>query len=120
MYNQYAQSVPPLLVAMDKTLWIKDEYLQQILSGRKTIEVRVAYSNLTRLVPGDRLLLNGVHPYLIRRIARYATFEELLSHEAAPAIAPDLSPDQLLPALRAIYPPDKEALGALAIEITPA
>ena len=25
-----------------KTLWIKDEYLQHILSGRKTVEVRVA------------------------------------------------------------------------------
>jgi ASC-1-like (ASCH) protein len=26
-----------------KTLWIKDEYLNQILEGRKTIEIRVAY-----------------------------------------------------------------------------
>ena len=29
-----------------KTLWIKDEYLQLILAGRKTIEVRVGYSNI--------------------------------------------------------------------------
>jgi ASC-1-like (ASCH) protein len=26
-----------------KTLWIKDEYLEQILEGRKTVEVRVGY-----------------------------------------------------------------------------
>ncbi len=104
---------------MTKTLWIKDEYLQHILSGRKTIEVRVAYSNLTRLRPGDHLLLNGAHPFVIRRITRYATFEELLAHENPLAIAPALSPEELLPALRAIYPPDKEALGALALEIAP-
>jgi ASC-1-like (ASCH) protein len=50
-----------------KTLWIKDEYLQMILAGRKTIEVRVG-----RLQAGDRLLLNGRHAYLIGRIGRYA------------------------------------------------
>ncbi len=104
---------------MNKTLWIKDEYLQQILAGRKTVEVRVAYSNLTRLQPGDRLLLNDVHSFVIGRIARYASFEELLAHEDPRTIAPELSPEHLLPAMRAIYPPDKEALGVLAIEITP-
>ncbi len=102
---------------MTKTLWIKDEYLQQILSGRKTVEVRVAYRNLTRLQPGDRLLLNEVHPFIIRRIARYESFEELLAHEAPHTIAPDLSPQELVPAMRAIYPPDKEALGVIAFEI---
>ena len=55
-----------------KTLWIKDEYLQMILTGRKTIEVRVGYSNITCLQVGDRLLLNGRHAYLIGRIGRYA------------------------------------------------
>ncbi len=104
---------------MTKTLWIKDEYLQQILAGRKTVEVRVAYSNLTRLNPGDHLLLNDAHPFIIRRIARYTNFEDLLAHEDAHAIAPELSPEELLPAMRAIYPPDKEALGVIAIEIAP-
>ncbi len=88
-----------------KTLWIKDEYLHQILAGRKTVEVRVAYSNLTRLQPGDRLKLNDQHPFLIRRLARYADFQELLAHEDPAAIAPDLPSDRLLDALRAIYPP---------------
>jgi len=55
-----------------KTLWIKDEYLQLILDGRKTVEVRVGYSNITRLQGGDRLMLNGQHAYVIRRIGRCA------------------------------------------------
>jgi ASC-1-like (ASCH) protein len=102
-----------------KTLWIKDEYLQHILEGRKTIEIRVGYSNITRLHAGDRLLLNDQHPYSIQRVSRYASFEELLTHEDPMSIAPDISPDQLLDALRAIYPAEKEALGVIALEIAP-
>jgi len=102
-----------------KTLWIKDEYLRLILAGRKTIEVRVGYSNITRLQMGDRLLLNDQHPFVIRRIGRYVSFEELLTHEDAACIAPDVSPGQLLEELRAIYPSEKEALGVVALEIEP-
>lgn len=36
-----------------KTLWIKAEYLQHILTGRKTVEVRVGYRNITCLQVGD-------------------------------------------------------------------
>ncbi len=100
-----------------KTLWIRDEYLQQILTGRKTVEVRVAYGNIARLQVGDRLLLNEQYPFVIGRIGRYANFEELLAHEDSAAIAPDLPPGQLLGAMRAIYPSDKEALGVVALEI---
>ncbi len=102
-----------------KTLWIKDEYLAWILSGRKRVEVRVAYSNIARLQPGDRLLLNGRYPFLIRRIGRYASFEELLAHEDPQAIAPNLPAGELLPALRLIYPAEKEILGVIALEIAP-
>ena len=100
-----------------KTLWIRDEYLALILEGRKTVEVRVAYANVTRLQPGDRLLLNNSHGFIIRRVGRYADFVELLQHEDPLSIAPDLTPDALLSALRALYPPDKESLGAIALEI---
>ena len=102
-----------------KTLWIKDEYLQLILAGHKTVEVRVGYDNITRLQVGDRLLLNDRHPFVIRRIGRYASFEELLAHEDVASIAPDVPPGQLLEGLRAIYPPEKEALGVVALEIKP-
>jgi len=100
-----------------KTLWIKEEYLAEILAGRKTVEVRVAYANIARLTAGDCLLLNGAHPYVIRRIGRYADFQELLAHEDAAAIAPDLPKADLLVALREIYPAEKEALGVIALEM---
>ena len=101
-----------------KPLWVKDEYLQQILSGRKTVEVRVAYSNVARLEPGDRLLLNGQYPYSITAVRRYPDFEALVAAEDTAAIAPDLpGREALLAACRAIYPPDKEALGVVALQI---
>jgi len=123
-YLSFPESAPAAPAAVSgadaartKTLWLKDEYLAQILAGRKTIEVRVAYGNIARLQPGDRLLLNERHPYTIRRIGRYASFEELLAREDPAAIAPDLAPDRLLGALRAIYPPEKEALGIVALDL---
>jgi ASC-1-like (ASCH) protein len=100
-------------------LWIRDEYLGQILDGRKTVEVRVGYPNIVRLQPADRLLLNDRYPYLIHRIERYASFEELLASEDPARIAPDISSEELLSALRSLYGPEKEALGAVAIEIEP-
>lgn len=103
-----------------KVLWIREPYLQQILEGRKTIEVRVGYENIRRLRVGDLLRLNDLHLYRIRRVAFYPDFEALLAHEPAAAIAPDLPADSLLAALRDLYPPEKEALGAVALEIEPA
>jgi ASC-1-like (ASCH) protein len=103
-----------------KTLWIHDQYLQQILDGVKTVEIRVAYPNIARLQAGDELLLNDRHRYLVRRITTYPDFPTLLANEDPSAIAPNLAEDKLLAALREIYPPEREALGAVAIEIEPA
>lgn len=109
-----------------KTLWIREPYLSQILAGQKTIEVRVGYGNIRRLQPGDLLKLNGQHVVTLRRTASYANFEELVANEDPTEIAPDLlvvpgsreSAGELLAALRQVYPPDKEALGAVALEVT--
>ncbi|GAB4413427.1 MAG: hypothetical protein Kow00123_27110 [Anaerolineales bacterium] len=100
-----------------KTLWIKDAYLAQILAGQKTVEVRVGYPNILRLRPGSPLRLNDIHPARVRRIAVYPDFAALVQAEDVARIAPGMSPDELLAALRALYPPDKEALGAVALEI---
>jgi len=100
-----------------RTLWIKEQYLQHILDGDKTIEVRVAYPNITRLQPGDLICLNDRHSAVIRRLARYRSFEELLQSEETAKIAPHLDKQELLSTLRAIYPPEKEALGVVALQL---
>jgi putative hydrolase of the HAD superfamily len=102
-----------------KTLWVREPYLSQILAGDKTVEVRVGYQNIRRLAPGDRLRLNDRHLADLRRVSVYAGFEELLAHEDPAAVAPGLPAAQLLPALRELYPAEKEALGAVALELSP-
>ena len=102
-----------------KTLWIKDEYLDRILRGEKDVEVRVGYRNISRLQEGDVLLLNDEHPCEVKRVARYASHEELLEREDATRIAPGMSRAELLAALRRIYPSEKEALGVIALGIAP-
>lgn len=102
-----------------KVLWLREPYLAAILAGRKTVEVRAGYENIRRLQPGDRLRLNDRHEVTVRRVAHYVDFEELLAHEDAAAVAPDLPPGELLAALRRLYPADKEALGAVALELEP-
>jgi putative hydrolase of the HAD superfamily len=101
-----------------KTLWLRQPFLGQILAGDKTVEVRVGYDNIRRLRPGDRLRLNDRHLAEIRRVAHYDDFEALLAAEDAGAIAPGLTPDALLGALRDLYGPEKEALGPVALELT--
>jgi ASC-1-like (ASCH) protein len=79
----------------------------------------VGYANIRRLQPGDRLLLNGEHERIVRRVSAYADFAELVAHEDPQAIAPELPPADLLATLRELYPPAKEALGAFALELQP-
>ncbi len=106
--------------AKTKVLWIKEENLRHILSGRKTVEVQVGYPNIKRLQPGDILLLNEQYRYRIIAIRRYPNFEEMVAAEDVAAIAPDLSDRAaLLAACRALYPSEKEQLGVIALELAP-
>jgi len=104
-----------------KTLWIKKEFLHLILAGQKTVEVRVGYDNIRQLQPGDILLLNEQYRYEIVDIRHYPDFATMVAAEKTEAIAPGTSDAQsLLDVCRAIYPPEKESLGAIALEIKPA
>lgn len=103
-----------------KVLWLREEPLSEILAGRKTVEVRVGYGNIRRLRPGQLLRLNDRYLYRLLRITIYPGFEALLAHEDPCRVAPGMDPQALLDALRRLYPPEKEALGAVALELEPA
>ncbi len=81
------------------------------------MEVRVGYPNILRPKPGDVIRLNDRYPATIRKATRYHNFQELLEAEHPRSIAPHLSTGELLSALRSIYPPEKEALGVVALEL---
>jgi ASC-1-like (ASCH) protein len=105
-----------------RTMSIYKQYLRLIASGRKTVEVRVGYPSTRKIAAGDRIrFASGEEECLTRvvRVTEYPSFEAMLDHEDARRIGAEEheSREELLAAIREIYPPEKEALGVLAIEV---
>lgn len=98
-------------------LRIKQEFLDLILSGKKRVEVRVNDSRFQNLSRGAILSFNGRHQVEVAAVRHYHSFEELLLAEGVANVAPGMTLDAALTRLREFYPPDREAKGALAIEI---
>jgi ASC-1-like (ASCH) protein len=97
-------------------------YFDLVAAGRKTIEVRVRYPHLADMVVGDtiRFRIKGTDETCdvrVLRVTRYPDFEALLDGEGPATVNPAAGREEQLANIRAIYPPAKEALGALAIEI---
>ncbi|MFB6582304.1 ASCH domain-containing protein [Streptomyces sp. NPDC056402] len=98
------------------------QYFELVASGTKTIEVRVKYPHLENLKAGDRIEFHIKDTeerceVEVLRVAEYPSFEALLDGEGAEKVNPSASREQQLANIRGIYGPEKEALGALAIEI---
>jgi ASC-1-like (ASCH) protein len=105
-----------------RELNIRREYLKLITDGVKTVEVRVGYPRMRVIQPGQELtFISGDQrvPTTVKRVTEYATFAEMLDHEDARSIGGGLGEgrEDLLAVIRSIYPPEKERLGVLAIEI---
>ncbi|MEU6347035.1 ASCH domain-containing protein [Streptomyces sp. NPDC046977] len=97
-------------------------YFDLVAAGRKSIEVRVRYPHLADLAAGEviRFRIKGTEEscdVLVKRVTAYDDFEALLDGEGAANVNPTASRDEQLANIRAIYPPEKEAFGALAIEM---
>lgn len=98
------------------------QYFELVAAGSKTIEVRVKYPHLADLAAGDviRFRIKGTDETCdvkIKRVSEYPDFEALLDGEGPANVNPTTTRDKQLANIRAIYPADKESLGALAIEI---
>lgn len=100
-------------------MWIKQKFLNLILSGKKTLEVRVLYPNLRRIKKGDLINLNNQATIRVKDVRTYSTFEEMLSHEKASRIVPGSTREEVLKLLKSLYPPYKEQLGVLVLEVEP-
>ena len=100
---------------------IKRPYYDAIMSGRKTLEVRIGYNSIKRLKEGQLLQLeNGYATGVVRikSIRIYRNFADMLATELWQQIVPQAgSEKEALHLLRKIYPPHKERLGVHVIEI---
>ncbi|MEU2307089.1 ASCH domain-containing protein [Streptomyces misionensis] len=97
-------------------------YFDLVAAGVKTVEVRVRYPHLADLAAGDviRFRVKGTEEtceVTVERVTEYPDFASLLDSEGPAGVNPAATRERQLADLRAIYPPEKEALGALAIEI---
>ncbi|WP_037908270.1 ASCH domain-containing protein [Actinacidiphila yeochonensis] len=98
------------------------KYFELVTAGSKTTEVRVKYPHLADLRPGDQIRFHikdtdETCVVKIQRVSEYTDFETLLDREGAATVNPTASREEQLADIRAIYPPAKEALGVLAINI---
>jgi ASC-1-like (ASCH) protein len=97
-------------------------YFDLVAAGRKNIEVRVRYPHLADMAAGDtiRFRIKGTDETCdvrVKRVTAYDDFEALLDGEGPANINPTATREEQLVNLRTIYPPEKEALGTLAIKI---
>ena len=100
---------------------IKRPYYDAIMSGRKTLEVRVGYDNIKRLSAGELLQLETGHTsgvVRIKSIRIYDNFADMLATEPWREIVPQVSSqEEATKLLREIYPASKERLGVHVIEV---
>lgn len=80
-----------------------------LLTGTKTIEVRVKYPHLADLAAGDtiRFRIKGTDETCevqVKRVTEYPDFETLLDGEGPTNVNPTSTRDQQLANIRAIYP----------------
>ncbi|MBV6699683.1 ASCH domain-containing protein [Kitasatospora aureofaciens] len=105
----------------DRVIQIRRPYLDLIADGTKTIEVRVGYPSMRRIHPGQALVFESGGARCrtqVVKVAEYSTFEAMFDAEDNEAIGSEgMNRDELLSACREIYPPEKEALGVLAIHL---
>ncbi|MFJ3229775.1 ASCH domain-containing protein [Streptomyces sp. NPDC086787] len=97
-------------------------YFELVAAGSKTIEVRVKYPHLADMAADDtiRFRIKGtaeVCDVRVLRVTEYEDFEALLDGEGPATVNPTSPRDEQLKNIREIYPPEKEALGVLAIEM---
>lgn len=104
---------------MARTRRIKEQYLQRILRGERTLELRGGYPKLLWLKAGDVIRLNDCCLATMHRAARHHNSQELREAQDPRTVTLHLSAGELLSALRSIYPPQKEALGVVALELEP-
>jgi len=99
---------------------IYKRYFDLIATGRKTTEIRVNDSSRKKIKEGSlvRFRCQGDEVLTrVTRVARYASFDEMFDHEEVASVNPLATHEEQLANIRQIYPPEREALGVVAIGI---
>jgi ASC-1-like (ASCH) protein len=96
---------------------IYKHYFDLIACGAKTTEIRVNDANRRSIKPGSLIRFRCRDEQVLTRVTGYASFEEMFDHEDVASVNPTATREDQLRDIRQIYPPDREALGVVAIGI---
>ncbi|MEC3998634.1 ASCH domain-containing protein [Actinacidiphila sp. DG2A-62] len=113
-----ARPTEPVIRAHE--MGIYKRYFDLIATGRKTTEIRVNDSSRRKIRQGSliRFHCQGDHVLTrVTRVARYESFDEMFDHEEVASVNPLATREEQLANIRQIYPPEREALGVVALGI---
>lgn len=99
---------------------IYKRYFDLIATGRKTTEIRVNDSSRKKIKKGSLIRFHCQGDQVLTRVTSvtlYTSFEEMFDHESVESVNPTASRAEQLANIRQIYPPEREALGVIAIGI---
>ena len=106
-----------------RVIHIRKQFLDQVKAGRKTLEVRVGYPNMLSIQPHQHIkMVSGTEEQVVsvNDVRKYTSHAEMLKVEDYRKIAPDVTSDaELLRLLQEVYPPQKEKLGVVVLDIEP-
>lgn len=113
-----ARPTDPVIRAHE--MGIYKRYFDLIATGRKTTEIRVNDSSRRKIKEGSMIRFRCQGDEVLTRVvrvARYDTFEEMFDHEDVASVNPLATRDEQLANIRQIYPPEREALGVVALSV---
>lgn len=99
---------------------IYKRYFDLIATGRKTTEIRVNDSSRRKIKQGSLIRFRCQGDQILTRVTtvnRYTSFEEMFDHQDIASVNPTATRAEQLANIRQIYPPEREALGVVAIGI---
>ncbi|MEV7806666.1 ASCH domain-containing protein [Microbispora sp. NPDC088329] len=111
---------PSSLPVRAHEMGIYKRYFDLIVQGKKTTEIRVNDSSRKKIKEGSLIRFRCQGDEVLTRVtkvARYASFEEMFDHESVASVNPMATREEQLANIRQIYPPEREALGVVAIGI---
>lgn len=103
-----------------KHVWrVKKEYFRQLKNGEKSLEIRVGYSQIKKVLQGDTVAFENYGPneFDVKRVAVYDSFKRMLEVEGVDRVLPGMTFNGALHTLQKIYPKDKESLGVYVFEL---
>ncbi|HEY4008281.1 MAG TPA: ASCH domain-containing protein [Pseudonocardia sp.] len=108
---------PDALPVRAHEMGIYKRYFDLIATGRKTTDIRVNDSSRRKIKKGSLIRFRCQGDDVLTRVTRYPSFREMFDHESVASVNPLATRDEQLANIRQTYPPEREALGVVAIGI---